>query len=159
MFKCREDLGGKTVEMCYERSDEEIKKLCDIVRQTVYQIHLYFGTGFLEKVYENTLLHRLEKAGIEAKAQVKMVVHDEDNFAVGFYEADLIVENKLIVELKAAKALNAAHEAQLINYLKTTGILDGMLINFGSEKFEAIKRISPESSHTPHFVREEDLTI
>ena len=110
----------KMTEMRYERSDDEIKKLCDVVRQTAYQIHLYFGTGFLEKVYENALLHRLEKAGVRANTQVKMVVHDEDNFAVGFYEADLIVENKLIVELKAVKTLNAAHEAELINYLKTT---------------------------------------
>jgi len=84
-----------------------------------------------------------------------------ESFASDNLIADITitVSDKLIVELKAVKTLNAAHEAQLINYLKTTGILDGMLINFGSEKFEAIKRISPESSHTPHFVREEELTI
>ena len=156
-IKVRERLRMETATLQLERSDDEIKKLSDVVRQTAYQIHLYFGMGFLEKVYENALLHRLEKIGVKAKAQVKMVVHDADGYAVGFYEADLIVEGKLIVELKAVKALNTAHEAQLMNYLKTTGIQDGMLINFGSEKFEVIKRICPGSKHKPHFVQETEV--
>ena len=146
---------NESVKLDYSRSDEEIKRLCDVVRQTAYQVHLYFGTGFLEKVYENTLMHRLGKLGISAKSQVKMVVHDEDGFPVGYYDADMIVEGKLIVELKAVKALNTAHEAQLMNYLKTTGIQDGLLINFGSEKFEIMKRVNTSSSHVPHFIRED----
>jgi len=137
-----------------ERNEDEIKRICDMIRQTAYQIHLYFGTGFLEKVFENALKHRLEKVGLDVKAQVGMVVHDEDGCVVGHYDADLIVEGKIIVELKMAKAMNAAHEAQLMNYLKTTGIQDGMLINFGSEKFECIKRVSSSSSYLPHFTVE-----
>jgi len=136
------------------RDDDEIRRLCDTIRQTAYQIHLYFGTGFLEKVFENTLKHRLEKLGIKAESQVGMVVHDEDGCVVGHYDADLIVEGKVIVELKVVKALNAAHEAQLINYLKTTGIKDGLLINFGSEKFEVLKRINTATYYQPHFIAE-----
>jgi len=138
-----------------ERNEDEIKKICDTIRQTAYQIHLYFGTGFLEKVFENALKHRLEKMGLDVKAQVGMVVHDEDGCVVGHYDADLIVEGKIIVELKVAKAMSAAHEAQLMNYLKTTGIQDGMLINFGSEKFECIKRVNSSSPYQPHFVASE----
>jgi len=135
-----------------ERNEVEIKQICDTIRQTAYQVHLYFGTGFLEKVYENALKHRLEKIGLKVDAQVGMVVHDEDGCVVGHYDSDLIVEKKIIVELKAVKALNTAHEAQLMNYLKTTGIQDGMLINFGSEKFECIKRVNTSSPYMPHFV-------
>ena len=142
-------------EMNAQRNEVEIKSVCDAIRQTAYQVHRYFGTGFLEKVYENALKHRLEKLGLDVKAQVGMVVHDEDDWAVGHYDADLIVAGKIIVELKAVKALNTAHEAQLMNYLKTTGIQDGMLINFGSEKFECIKRVNSVSAYQPHFIVEE----
>jgi len=137
-----------------ERNEEEVKRICDAIRQTAYQIHLYFGTGFLEKVYENALKHRLEKIGLDVKSQVGMVVHDEDGCVVGHYDADLIVEGKIIVELKAVRAINTAHEAQLMNYLKTTGIQDGMLVNFGSEKFECIKRVNSSSPYQPHFIVE-----
>ena len=143
--------------MMKRRDDAEMKRLCDTVRQTAYQIHLYFGTGYLEKVYENSLKHRLEKIGLKVAQQVKMVVNDEDGFCVGHYEADLVVDDSLILELKAIKALNAAHEAQLINYLKTTGVHDGMLINFGSEKFEVAKRICSSSIVTPKYIIEEPL--
>ena len=69
-------------------------------------------------------------------------------FQVGFYEADLVVNGCLILELKAVSALTPAHVAQLMNYLKATGVCDGMLINFGSEKFEITKRVSG-LSHLP----------
>ncbi len=138
------------------RNEPEIKAVCDTIRQTAYQIHLYFGTGFLEKVYENTLKHRLENLGLDVQAQVGMVVHDEDGCVVGHYDADLIVGGRIIVELKAVKALNTAHGAQLMNYLKTTGMRDGMLINFGSEKFECIKRVNSSSPYQPHFVVDDE---
>ena len=141
------------------RDDSEIKRICDVIRQTSYQVHLYFGTGFLEKVYENALKHRLEKIGVKVAQQVKMVVNDEDGFCVGHYEADLIVEESIIVELKAVKNLNAAHEAQLLNYLKTTGIQDGLLINFGSEKFEIMKRAYSNTINTPKYLVETPLRL
>ena len=106
------------------------------IRQIAYDIHCYFGVGFLEKVYENALSHRLQNAGFDVKTQVPIVVKDEDGFVVGNYEADMTVDNQIIVELKAAQTLTNAHKAQLLNYLKATGIKQGLLINFGSEKFQ-----------------------
>ena len=118
-----------------------IEELVTMVRQTAYALHLYLGTGYLEKVYENALKHRLEKKGIFVEAQVPLAVADEDGFIIGRYEADLIVGNRLIIELKHCDKLAPVHVAQLINYLCTTGIEHGLLINFGSPKFEIVKRI------------------
>jgi GxxExxY protein len=97
--------------------------------------------GYLEKVYENALVHRLQKKGFDAKAQVPLEVHDEDATIIGDYFADVIVNDTLIVELKACNDLSKSHEAQLFNYLKTTSIEHGLLINFGSEKFQIKKYI------------------
>ena len=118
-----------------------IEELVTTVRQTAYALHLYLGTGYLEKVYENALKHRLEKKGIFVEAQVPLAVVDEDGFIIGRYEADLIVGNRLIIELKHCDKLAPVHVAQRINYLCTTGIEHGLLINFGSPKFEIVKRI------------------
>jgi GxxExxY protein len=84
--------------------------LCDQVRQTAYDIHLYHGHGHLEKVYENALIHRLRKAGLDVKQQYPLTVYDEDGTIVGDYFSDLLVEDMLVVELKTAKALVAVHE-------------------------------------------------
>ena len=122
-------------------SSPTIDELVATIRQTAYQLHLYLGTGYLEKVYENGLKHRLEKVGLNVAAQVPLVVKDEDEFVIGNYEADLIVANRVIIELKHVARLLPQHEAQLINYLCTTGIEHGLLINFGSPKFEILKRV------------------
>lgn len=121
------------------RNEAEMKSLSDAVRQTGYQLHLYLGVGYLEKVYENGLRHRLEKSGHDVQQQVAIRVHDEDGFEIGYYEADLVVDKNLIVELKAVKQLTSVHSAQLMNYLRATGVKDGLLINFGSEKYEISK--------------------
>lgn len=123
------------------RDEKKVKEISDAVRQTGYQLHLYLGVGFLEKVYENGLKHRLEKKGHDVQQQVAIRVHDEDGFEIGYYEADLVVDKKIIVELKAVKQLGPVHSAQLINYLKATGVKDGMLINFGSDKYEVSKMV------------------
>ena len=117
----------------------EIKTLCDCVRQTAYDIHVYHGHGHLEKVYENALANRLNKAGLRVKQQHPVNVYDEDGTPIGEYFADLFVEDSLIVELKTARALGAEHEAQTIGYLKSSRIEHGPLINFGSYKFEIRK--------------------
>ncbi len=106
------------------------------IRQIAYVIHCYFGVGFLEKVYENALAHRLQKAGFDVRTQVPIIVKDEDGFVVGNYEADIIVDNQIIIELKAVQTLANAHKAQLLNYLKATGYKQGLLINFGSDIFQ-----------------------
>ena len=116
-------------------------ELCNSVRQTAYDIHVFHGHGHLEKVYENALTLRLRKAGLDVRQQEPIKVFDEDGTMIGDYYADLLVEGVLIVELKAAKTLAAEHEAQILGYLKSARIEHGMLINFGSYRFEVRKFI------------------
>ena len=117
----------------------EINMLCDTVRQIAYQVHVYFRYGHLEKVYENSLTHRLVKAGLDAKQQFPLKVWDEDGTIVGEYIADILIEGELIVEIKAAKSLAVEHEAQLLGYLRAAKMDHGLLINFGAPKFQIRK--------------------
>lgn len=123
----------------------DIKLLCDRVRQTAYDIHAYLGHGHLEKVYENALFHRLQKLGLRVEQQSPIRVFDEDGTPIGDYIADLVVEQVLLVELKAAKGLAPEHDAQILGYLKAVRFEHGMLINFGSSKFEIRKFIRTEN--------------
>ena len=118
---------------------KDIKELSDLVRQTSYDIHVYHGHGHLEKVYENALAHRLRKLGLDVKQQHPINVYDEDGTALGEYLADLLVQGVLIIELKTAKSLAAEHEAQILGYLKSARLAHGLLINFGSYKFQVRK--------------------
>lgn len=119
----------------------DILKTCDPIREIAYAIHCYFGHGHLEKVYENALTHRLKKAGIDVQQQVPITVKDEDGTGVGEYIADLVIDNKLIIELKAVENICEAHTAQILGYLRATGIKHGLLINFGSSRFQIKKYI------------------
>ena len=125
---------------------KDVKALCDQVRQIAYDIHVYHGHGHLEKVYENAFAHRLRKAGLSVKQQYPLRVQDEDGTLIGAYLADLLVEDVLIVELKIAKALATEHKAQILGYLKSARLQHGLLINFGSPKFEMRKFIWTESN-------------
>ncbi len=118
-----------------------INELCDAVRQTAYDIHVYHANGHLEKVYENALAHRLQKLGLDVKQQHPLKVYDEDGTEIGDYFADLLVENRLIVELKAAKTIADEHVAQTLGYLKASRIEHGLLINFGSYRFQIRKYV------------------
>src|SRR3989442_11775830 len=118
---------------------KDIKTLSDQVRQTAHDIHVYHGHGHLEKVYENALAHRLRKAGLDVKQQHPIKVYDEDGTLIGDYQADLLVEGELIIELKTAKSLAPEHEAQILGYLKSARLGHGLLVNFGSYKFEIRK--------------------
>ena len=120
---------------------DDMKALCDRVRGVSYDIHVYHGHGHLEKVYENALAHRLRKAGLDAKQQHPIKVYDEDGTVIGDYLADILVENGLIVELKAVKSLAPEHEAQILGYLKSARLEHGLLINFGSYRFQIRKFI------------------
>ncbi len=113
----------------------EVMKLCNRIRETAYEIHRYHGTGYLEKVYENALAHRLRKMRMDVKQQHQVIVYDENGVEIGEYYADLLVEGFLIIELKACKAVSDVHIAQLLNYLKGAKFEHGLLINFGSYKF------------------------
>ena len=126
---------------------KDVKALCDQVRQIAYHIHVYHGHGHLEKVYENALAHRLRKAGLDVKQQYPLRVQDEDGTLIGAYLADLLVEDVLIVELKTAKALAPEHEAQILGYLKSARLEHGLLINFGSPKFEMRKFVWTERTN------------
>jgi GxxExxY protein len=117
----------------------DINELADQVRQIAYEIHLYHGHGHLEKVYENALAHRLAKVGFNVKQQHPILVFDEDGTMIGDYIADLLIENVLIIELKTARILGPEHQAQIIGYLKSARLEHGLLINFGSYKFEIRK--------------------
>ncbi|MCK5862095.1 MAG: GxxExxY protein [Candidatus Hydrogenedentes bacterium] len=118
---------------------DDMKVLSDRVREISYAIHVYHGHGHLEKVYENALSHRLQQAGLEVKQQYPIKVYDEDGTLIGDYFADLLVENKLVIELKTAKRIAPEHEAQILGYLKTSHLEHGLLINFGAYKFEIRK--------------------
>ena len=115
---------------------EKLRALASEVGQVAYGVHEYFGNGLLEKVYENALVHRLIKAGYKVERQKSLKVLDEDGYCVGDYVVDMVVNDSLIVELKAVKTLSPEHFAQIINYLKITRNPIGLLINFGSYKFE-----------------------
>ena len=97
-----------------------------------YNVYNKLGYGFLEKVYENAMLIELKKFGLDCRNQFPIkVYYDEKN--VGEYFADIIVNDYVIVELKAAENLCEEHECQLVNYLKATEIEVGLLLNFGKE--------------------------
>ena len=92
--------------------------LCDIVRETGFAIHNYLRNGHLEKVYQNALVHRLQKQDIRVMPNHPLSVYDEDGTVLGEFFADLFIENILIVELKAVRALVDEHTAQLLGYLR-----------------------------------------
>ncbi len=119
----------------------EIRKLCDIIRQTSFEIHKYFRSGHLEKIYENALTHRLTKVGIEVIQQHPLNVFDEDGALLGHLCADLFVAGKLVVEVKACRSLVDEHIAQLLGYLRASRIEHGLLINFGGPKLQIKKYI------------------
>ena len=126
-----------------------INELSDIVRETAYAIHVYHGHGHLEKVYENALVHRLRKAGIDVKQQHPIQVFDEDGTTVGDYFADLLIDDRLLIELKACKTLADEHTAQLLGYLKSSRTEHGLLINFGSYKFQIKKYVMSDRGPSP----------
>ena len=100
--------------------------------EAYYKVYNSLGYGFLEKVYENALKIELKRLNLKVEQQKNIKVF-YDEFEVGNYVADLIVEDLVIVELKAAESLCEEHEAQLINYLKATNLEVGLLLNFGKK--------------------------
>jgi GxxExxY protein len=100
-----------------------------------YRVYNELGYGFLEKVYENSMAIALKKSGLSVVQQLPFDVYFEGQ-VVGMYEADLVANDLVILELKAAKTLNPDHEAQLLNYLKAARYEVGLLLNFGATKAE-----------------------
>ncbi len=104
--------------------------LTEQILQAFYTVYNTLGYGFLEKVYENALALELRCLGLNVKQQAPIRVYYRGQ-VVGEYFADLVVEGKVILELKAVESIAPAHEAQLVNYLRATGIPVGLLLNFG----------------------------
>ena len=99
------------------------------------EVHNELGCGFLEKVYENALMLLLDKEKIPARQQAPADVYFQGK-VVGRYFADILVDNKVILELKTVDAIANIHIAQVLNYLRATGIKLGLILNFGKPKFE-----------------------
>jgi GxxExxY protein len=106
------------------------KETTDKIIKAFYNVYNTLGYGFLEKVYENAMLLELRSLDLSVEKQVPIKVFFKEQ-QVGEYYADLIVDQKVILELKAAESLCEEHEFQLINYLKATNIEVGLLLNFG----------------------------
>ncbi len=123
------------------RDEGAVLALCDIVRETAFSLHTYLRHGHLEKVYEAGMTHRLRRLGMQVERQKILRVFDEDGTGLGEYHADLLVDNRLIVEMKACKALGPEHIAQVLGYLRAARMRDALLINFGSPKPQVRKLI------------------
>lgn len=113
-------------------TEEEINIITGKIIKAYYNVYNQLGYGFLEKVYENSMIIELPKIGLHGRAQVPVKVY-YDRKEVGVYVVDILVDNLVIIELKAAESLCEEHEAQLLNYLKATNIEYGLLLNFGKK--------------------------
>ena len=113
-----------------EKAGFKYQELTEKIIRIFYGVYNKLGYGFLEKVYENAMMIELKKENIRSLNQAPIKV-TYDNEVIGEYYADILVDNKIIVEIKAARNLSRENEAQLLNYLKATGIEVGLLLNFG----------------------------
>ncbi len=120
---------------------DPIFQLCDQVRESAFALHRHLRHGHGEKIYENGLSNRLRKQGLSAIQQYPLKVFDEDGTILGEYFADLFVDQRLVVEMKAVRALSDEHVAQLLGYLRASRIEHGVLINFGAAKLEVRKYV------------------
>ena len=121
-----------------EQAPEEYD-LCGRVIGAAMTVHSTLGPGFLESVYQNALIWELRKAGLKSEAEKPISVH-YDGQLVGAFTADMLVNDSVILELKAIQTLAKAHEVQLVNYLVATNIDEGLLVNFGAERLQFKKK-------------------
>ena len=121
---------------------EEVPETYDLCGQIIglaMNVHSTLGPGFLESVYQNALIWELRKGGLRSEAQ-KPISVKYDGQIVGAFAADLLVNDSVIVEVKAIQALAKPHELQLVNYLTATGLNEGLLLNFGADRLEFKKK-------------------
>ena len=118
-----------------DKQDKKFKyrELTAKIIEIFYRVYNRLGYGFLEKVYENAMMIEFKRERIIARAQLPIQVYYEDGKVIGEYNADILVDDKVIVEIKATKKLVDENEAQLLNYLRATNIEVGLLFNFGPE--------------------------
>jgi GxxExxY protein len=131
------------MKMAFEKIDPEIDKIASQIVDAAYKIHKVLGPGLLENAYEMCLVHELTQRGLKAERQVAVpLIYEGVDINVGF-RMDLLVENRIILEIKAVEALTPLHEAQILTYLKLANKRLGFLINFNVLVFKkGIKRIA-----------------
>jgi GxxExxY protein len=116
----------------------DAEEINDITRRIIgcaFEVGTQLGIGYLEKIYENALVHEMRKRGLHVQQQVPLQVI-YDGVVVGEYVADMIVEETVLVELKSVPAIIDAHMAQCLSYLKTTGLSVGLILNFGTPRVQ-----------------------
>jgi GxxExxY protein len=111
------------------------KDITSQILSAAFEVHNTLGCGFLEKVYENALLYELKQRGLKVETQKEIKVYYKKT-EVGIYLADMIVEKKVIIELKVSEAISNIHEAQLLNYLKASSYEVGLILNFAKTRLE-----------------------
>jgi len=121
---------------------QKLNKISEKIINCAFEVHNALGCGFLEKVYENALTIELRRNGLQVVRQAPIEVYYRSAI-VGDYVADILVDEEVIIELKAAKSIGAVHKAQLLNYLKAARLKLGLILNFGTTKLE-IKRLVNE---------------
>jgi len=122
-----------------DADERRLNGMTETIIGCAFRVANGLGVGFLEKVYENALFHELRKAGLQVEQQ-KAIQVEYDGVIVGNYVADLLVENEVIVELKAVKSIDDIHLAQCLNYLHATGLKVALILNFGTPRL-GVKRV------------------
>jgi len=125
-------------------NQNQILDLCATIRETSLAAHRFLRHGHAEKIYENSLAHRLRKRGMNIRQQHPISVYDEDGTLLGDFFSDLLVENELVVELKAVRQLVDEHTAQVLGYLRASRLEHAMLVNFGAPVIQFKKFIFNE---------------
>jgi GxxExxY protein len=128
-------------EATVQNRDQAISnQISEKVIGSAFKVGTALGSGFLENVYENALLHELTKAGLKAKQQDRVVVK-YDGLIVGDFLIDIVVEDFLILEIKAVRDISVAHHAQLLNYLKAARKCLGLILNFGGPSVQVVRKV------------------
>ena len=134
--------------MMYERE-------CYVIRGAIFEVYSVLGSGFAEEVYQEALELEMGKRGIPFVPQQRLQIRYKEQVLNKFYVADMICYGKIILELKAVRALLPEHEAQLINYLKATSIELGLLVNFGTFPEVDIRTRTRRTNYVPQVLKEE----
>ena len=121
--------------------EKDVLALCNLIRETSFEIHKFLRSGHREQIYENALVHRLRKQGINLEQQPLIRVCDEDGTLLGSLKADLLIESYLICEIKGVGTIIDEHIAQLLGYLRASRLEHGLLINFGGPRLQVKKLI------------------
>jgi GxxExxY protein len=118
----------------------EFKDITEKIIGSAFRVYNKMGFGFLESVYEKCMQIELKKLGLSFESQKKIIVYYDDE-VVGDYNADIIVENQIIVELKSVRRIVQSHEIQLVNYLTATKMPVGLIINFSENKVDIKRKV------------------